>query len=147
MLGAGPGEVIGNWDADQLGQILDNLLGNAIKYSPEGGTIDLVLASDGEVARLSIRDEGIGVPAAVRARIFDQFFRAPNARSGGDHSHIEGLGLGLFNAQHLARRHGGMIEVESMEGLGSIFQLILPLNPNDSDISTEETEAPDDGTP
>jgi PAS domain S-box-containing protein len=138
----GPGHVIGEWDTVQIGQILDNLLGNAIKYSPEGGLIDIVLTRDETVAHLSVRDEGIGIPEEARPRIFDQFFRAANANAVSSGSAMEGLGLGLFNVRHLAKRHGGTIELESTEGKGSTFHLTLPLNPPTPNRQRSSAKAP-----
>ena len=118
--------VRGRWDESRLEQIAANLLGNAIKYSPAGGPIVVVVERGGDQAWLAVRDEGIGVPAAELDRIFEQFYRAENAI--GDPETLRGLGLGLFSARRRASLHGGRIEVESELGRGSTFTLVLPID-------------------
>ncbi|MGI8642717.1 MAG: ATP-binding protein, partial [Thermomicrobiales bacterium] len=127
--GAAAGDIIGKWDRGQIGQILDNLVGNAIKYSPKGGQVDVVLARDAEHAYVEVRDSGIGIPEEARPRVFNQFYRAPNTALDPAGARPDGLGLGLFSAQQLARRHGGRIDVQSRDGAGSVFRVTLPLSP------------------
>ncbi len=113
--------VAGEWDRDRLGQVLDNLLGNAVKYSPDGGEIIIRVATvDGE-ARLCVRDQGDGIPEATLPNLFERFFRADNA--GG----ASGLGLGLYIARMLVEAHGGRIWATSEPGEGSVFTIALPL--------------------
>lgn len=126
---AGPRELIGSFDPDAIRRILDNMLSNAIKYSPEGGPVTVTAARVGNEARLAVRDRGIGIPTASLSSIFEQFYRAPNAVGAADGEDIEGRGLGLFSAQNLAERLGGRIEVVSVEGEGATFTLVLPLAP------------------
>ena len=130
----GPHVVVGDWDPDHLRRILDNLVSNAIKYSPDGGAIDITLRRDERHAILAVKDSGIGVPAASLSRVFGQFYRAPNASAARDNGPIEGLGLGLFSAQQIALRYGGRITVESREGEGSTFSLLLPLSIADQPV-------------
>ncbi len=111
-----------NADRDRIAQVIGNLLSNAIKYSPAGGRVSVLLGADERFARLSVTDEGIGIPAADRARIFDKFFRGPDAASA-----IGGTGLGLAVAREIVVSHGGRIEVESEAGRGSLFTVLLPL--------------------
>jgi signal transduction histidine kinase/transcriptional regulator with GAF, ATPase, and Fis domain len=120
-------KVVGCFDPDAIGQIIGNLLGNAIKYSPAGGSIRVTVARDGDEARVTVRDRGIGIPAEALPSVFGQYFRAANAVQVTEGMPVEGQGLGLFSAQNLAVRHGGRIEAESVLGEGSAFTLILPL--------------------
>ena len=110
-------------DPQRLEQVFINLLGNAIKYSPQGGPIEVTL-QQGEIngAILSVRDHGIGIPAQQQARIFSRFMRADNARRYG----VSGTGLGLYLSRELAELHGGRIWFESVEEQGSTFYLALP---------------------
>lgn len=113
--------VEGNWDRDRLGQVLDNLLGNAVKYAHGGGEIVVqVAAAEGE-ARLSVADRGTGVPAEVLPRLFDRFYRVDQSGS------PSGLGLGLYIARMLVESHGGRIWADSAPGVGSTFTVVLPL--------------------
>ncbi|MDQ3515042.1 MAG: PAS domain-containing sensor histidine kinase, partial [Chloroflexota bacterium] len=128
---SGPHTVVGDWDPDHLRRILDNLVSNAIKYSPDGGPITISLHRDERRAYIAVRDGGIGIPAASLDRIFGQFYRAPNAFAPRADGPIEGLGLGLFSAQQIAARYGGTIQVESHEGAGSTFAVCLPLSAGD----------------
>lgn len=112
-------------DPRRMEQILSNLISNAIKYSPEGGPIEVTIAEDIErqEALLSVRDHGIGIPAQQQAQIFQRFVQADNARAYG----IEGTGLGLYLCRALVERHGGRIWCESVEGRGSTFFIALPV--------------------
>jgi PAS domain S-box-containing protein len=109
-------------DEVQLRQVLDNLLDNAIKYSPAGGDVHLgVEAADGAV-RFSVADAGLGIPAAEQERIFEKFYRLDPDMTGG----IGGTGLGLFIARELVRRVGGRIWVEPNGDQGSVFYVEIP---------------------
>jgi len=114
-----------NLDSARMEQVLTNLVANAIKYSPAGGTISLHLApcQDGQHLQLSIQDEGIGIPVDQQAQIFGRFARAENARL----YNISGTGLGLYLCRELIEQHQGRIWFESTEGRGSTFFLTLPL--------------------
>jgi two-component system phosphate regulon sensor histidine kinase PhoR len=115
-------------DDDRLGQVLINLLHNAVKFSPNGGEIVVgVREGVGEVVTW-VRDPGIGVPAADRARIFERFYKVDRARVRGR----GGTGLGLSIARHVVESHGGRIWVESVEGEGSTFSFTIPLAPGPS---------------
>lgn len=117
----GPLRIAG--DALRLEQVLHNLLGNAIKYSPDGGPITVRLAREGASALLEVADRGIGIPAPAQPQLFDRFFRAANAQTTG----IGGLGIGLYVVKEVVTRHGGTIEVSSVEGQGTVFTIRLPL--------------------
>lgn len=112
-------------DADRIGQVLYNLVSNAIKFSPEGSTVHLqVRQADGQV-RIAVRDEGIGITEADRARLFQRFSQvdmATNRRAGGS-------GLGLAISREIVEAHGGQIGVESSPGQGSTFWFTLPIEP------------------
>ena len=110
-------------DHDRLREVLTNLIGNAIKYSPEGGTI-AVHGTQGEnnTVRLSIRDEGIGIPPADHERIFDRFYRVDNRLA----RQTPGTGLGLYLVKTVIEAHGGRAWVESIAGQGSTFWIELP---------------------
>ena len=109
-------------DAARLRQVFENLIGNAIKYSPGGEPIVITMRASGEGVETAIRDRGIGIPDADRSRLFGRFARASNARRLG----ISGTGFGLFLSRTIVDLHGGQIEVESAEGTGSVFRVILP---------------------
>ena len=112
--------IVGLWDRDRLGQVLDNLIGNAIKYSPEGGEIVIrVEATDAE-GRVSIEDHGIGIAGDVLPRLFERFYQ------GQDPGVSTGLGLGLYISRMLVESHGGRIWAESQPGQGSTFVIALP---------------------
>lgn len=109
-------------DAGRLEQVMQNLLQNAVKYSPGGGMITVrITRRDAEVA-ITVVDQGIGIPAEAQARLFERFYRARNAASLG----ISGLGIGLAVVTEIVARHGGRIEVSSVEGQGSTFTVLLP---------------------
>lgn len=109
-------------DKMRLEQAISNLVTNAVKYSPEGGDIDIVLEQLEKELIVSVRDQGIGINAENREYIFDQFFRA-----GDMDKQVSGLGLGLFITKEIIERHGGEIRVESEAGKGSVFSFTLPL--------------------
>ncbi|HYA44703.1 MAG TPA: ATP-binding protein, partial [Acidimicrobiales bacterium] len=101
-----------------------NLVDNAIKYSEQGGAVDLIVQAQEEGrACLIVRDEGIGIPEREQQRIFERFYRVDRARS----RSTGGTGLGLAIVRHVAAYHGGEVSVQSVEGEGSVFTLCLPL--------------------
>ena len=112
-------------DEDRLGQVLVNLLHNAVKFSPDGGRIVVGVREDPAGVRVWVRDPGIGVPRADLARIFERFYKVDRARVRGR----GGTGLGLSIARHVVESHGGRIWAESEEGSGSTFILVIPLAP------------------
>jgi PAS domain S-box-containing protein len=111
-------------DRDRLGQLVDNLLSNAVKFTSEGGEVEIVVADDGEGALFEVRDSGIGIPEAEQRRLFERFFRSSAATKRA----IPGTGLGLGIAKAIVDAHGGAIEVESAEGIGTTFRVRLPLD-------------------
>jgi two-component system, OmpR family, sensor kinase len=116
--------VVGRWDQLALEQIADNLLSNAIKYG-DGQPIDVSLSGGGTLARLVVRDHGIGISEASQARIFDRFERVVTSRP---HT---GFGIGLWIVRQLAEAMGGSIAVQSRPSKGSTFTVALPRNPSD----------------
>ncbi len=103
-------------------EMVTNLLLNAIKYTPANGTIDVSAENDENSVLVKISDTGIGIPKEEQARIFDEFYRATNAKR----TERDGTGLGLSIVKHIVERHGGQIQVESEEGCGTTFKLTLP---------------------
>jgi two-component system phosphate regulon sensor histidine kinase PhoR len=110
-------------DAESTHQILANLLDNAIKYTPEGGTVALGAAAEASKIRFYVRDTGIGVPKHELPRLFERFYRVDKARS----RELGGTGLGLAIVKHLTRAQGGDVAVESELGRGSTFSFTLPV--------------------
>lgn len=110
-------------DAARLSIILTNLLQNAIKYSPEGGRVEVFLAADAGTATVTVWDQGLGISDDDMPRLFTRFGRIVTPRN----SHILGTGLGLYLARELARLHGGELLVNSAAGRGSSFSLLLPM--------------------
>ena len=108
-------------DPHRLAQVVGNLLSNAIKYSPEGGTVHVVAEQDNGMVRVSVRDEGLGIPEDQQERVFLKFFRGDAPASG-----IPGTGLGLTIARSVVEAHGGSMNFESDSGEGSVFWLELP---------------------
>jgi diguanylate cyclase (GGDEF)-like protein len=111
-------------DRTKLNQILTNLIGNAIKYSPRGGCVEVKVrtGADTKMVVISIRDQGIGIHPDHLERIFERFYRVDQSETQG----IGGTGLGLFISRHLAELHGGHVWAESQPGEGSTFHLVLP---------------------
>jgi len=132
------GPVVGQWDAARLGQVLDNLLLNALKYSPGEGRVEVTLTHDGGRALLRISDQGIGIPAGELESIFEPFNRANNASA----QHFPGLGLGLAVSREIVSRLGGSMWAESDgEGRGSTFFVELhsgdPSPPVTTDVGVQ----------
>ncbi|HVK67389.1 MAG TPA: ATP-binding protein, partial [Polyangium sp.] len=110
-------------DRSRLAQVLANLLDNAIKYSPSGGTVHVALSKHDGEAVLSVTDPGIGIPKEQQGMLFERYFRARNAPI----TSYGGLGLGLYICRDIVERHGGRIWTESEVGRGSTFAVALPL--------------------
>jgi signal transduction histidine kinase len=120
-----PSPLVVNGDAERLGRVVENLISNAIKYSPAGGAVEVQLREDEGNVVLTIRDYGIGISAEARDRLFEMGYRAPQAANV-----APGLGLGLYTAAEIVRRHGGSITVSAPEGGGTMFTVRLPLAAN-----------------
>ncbi|HSA96058.1 MAG TPA: ATP-binding protein, partial [Acidobacteriota bacterium] len=109
-------------DPDAVRQALLNLLDNAVKYSPKGGPISVALTGDPEAAVIAVRDRGIGIAPSERDRIFEAFYRSPQAVE----RFPTGVGLGLRIVRHIMDAHGGRVDVASEPGRGSVFSLVFP---------------------
>lgn len=105
-----------------LGQVVENLVTNAVKFSRSGGSVVVRLAHKGEGIQVTVTDSGIGIPEADQARIFEKFFRASNRDATG----APGTGLGLAICRHIIARHGGRIWFDSKEGVGTSFHFVVP---------------------
>jgi heavy metal sensor kinase len=110
-------------DASWIERVILNLLDNAIKFTPEGGHVEVSIAVEGREAALQVQDSGIGIPPQALPHIFERFYRAEPSRS----KQIEGVGLGLALARWIVEKHRGRITVESQPGKGTCFTVLLPL--------------------
>jgi two-component system, NtrC family, sensor histidine kinase GlrK len=109
-------------DAEKLRVVVDNLVSNAVKYSPDGGTISLALARREDEVVLDVSDRGPGIPSEDRARIFEWFYRGTR----GHHGRLRGSGLGLAIAREFVTAHQGRIEVVADGAAGARFRVTLP---------------------
>jgi K+-sensing histidine kinase KdpD len=109
-------------DVERIGRVVENLLTNAIKYSPDGGPVEVSVADDDGFAVVMVADRGIGIPSAGRDRIFERGYRTENAAAV-----ASGLGLGLYIASAIVRRHGGRLDATERSSGGSVLTLRLPL--------------------
>jgi two-component system phosphate regulon sensor histidine kinase PhoR len=118
-----PGNLPVIWgDPDKVEQILTNLVGNAIKYSPGGGEVLVTVDHDGDTVQVSVRDQGIGMSPRDMGQLFEKFYRVDREevrRAGG-------TGLGLYITKRLVEMHGGRLWAESWPGVGSVFRFTLP---------------------
>ena len=120
-----------NGDADLLGRVLLNLLDNAIKHSPRGGTVTLSLSHTPAEYHISVADVGLGIPHEAQSQVFERFFRVDKARSRSDAEATAGAGLGLAIGSWIAGAHGGRLELVRSDSAGSEFRLALP-RPSDA---------------
>ena len=109
-------------DANRIGQALDNLISNAIKFTPEGGKVHLLIENHKNTHTLHVTDTGYGIPASEQQRLFERFFRSTTASA----NNVPGTGLGLTIAKTIIERHGGSIGFDSTEGEGTTFSVSLP---------------------
>ena len=119
-----PVPVVGRWDVARLEQVLTNLVANALKYSPAGGTIRVAVGCSGSHAEVVVSDQGVGIPVAEQATLFQPFVRGSGIRHV-----VEGTGLGLYITARIVEQHGGTITCQSELGVGSSFTIRLPLVP------------------
>lgn len=110
-------------DRDRIEQVFENLVGNAIKYSPEAGRIEISLRVNGANAVVSVRDQGIGIAPGEVEKIFGLFYRSPDPRA----DHVGGLGLGLYISREIVSRHHGRLWAERNADAGTTFHVTLPL--------------------
>jgi two-component system sensor histidine kinase SenX3 len=123
-------------DHRQVVSAIANLIDNAVKYSEGGSPVTVSTALAGNAVEVAVRDAGIGIPSRDLERIFERFYRVDHARS----RETGGTGLGLAIVRHVARAHGGDITVESVEGQGSTFRFVLPLQPESTAVPSERQE-------
>jgi signal transduction histidine kinase len=125
-LGLPPEPLVGFWDAARLERVIENLVGNALKYSPAPSEVQVSVGrqdtADGAWAVVRVRDHGLGIPDEDLGRVFEPFQRARNVQG-----RIRGTGVGLASARQIVQEHGGHISVDSREGAGSTFTVCLPL--------------------
>jgi signal transduction histidine kinase len=117
--------LVGHWDQPRLARVVANLLGNAVKYSPGGGPIEVRVSREGGVpgcAVLTVMDRGMGIPEAEIDRVFERFQRGTNVVG-----LVPGTGLGLASARHIVESHGGTIAAANRPGPGAVFTVRLPL--------------------
>jgi signal transduction histidine kinase len=114
--------VVGDYDPVRIQQLLDNLIENAVKYSPEGGEVHVRVWPEDALARVSVSDHGIGIPPDDLPRLFDRYHRGTNV----DDRRFSGMGLGLYICRGIAEQHGGRIWAESAPGQGATFHVALP---------------------
>ncbi len=112
-------------DHDRLGQVLDNLVSNALKFTDVGGTVGVRVAGEGDTAVIEVTDSGPGIPPEEQHRLFERFFRATTATSRA----IPGVGLGLTIVRAIVEAHGGNVTLRSADGEGATFRVELPLTP------------------
>ena len=125
-------------DPARLGQLLDNLVSNAVKFTESGGRVVVALGANGDDVVLAVSDNGIGIPVAEQRRLFDRFFRASTAQDRA----IEGTGLGLTIVHAIVRAHGGEIELTSDVGQGTTFRVRLPVaGPVGTTVGTPDRSA------
>ncbi|MEX2374658.1 MAG: HAMP domain-containing sensor histidine kinase [Dehalococcoidia bacterium] len=133
--------LVGACERGPLLQTFDNVLRNAIKYSPNGGTITVSLCTespgDAGWAVISVRDEGMGIPEAELPHIFERFYRADNVTG------MPGTGLGLHGVQRIIETHGGAVQMESVEGQGCVLTIRLPLLPSEESHSRKTVDTTD----
>lgn len=118
-----PGPIEALADRERMRQVFDNLIGNAVKYSPAGGDVTVSLREVNGAVVVRVTDTGIGIPEAELDRVFSRFSRASNARSSG----IGGTGFGLYLTKQIVERHGGSVQVESVLDRGSTFIVTVPI--------------------
>ncbi|WJY27062.1 ATP-binding protein [Sporosarcina trichiuri] len=126
-------------DEDRLIQVFTNLLSNAVKFSPDGGTVTITLAAAGSDLQVTVRDEGIGIPADQLKHMFEKFYRFDNSYS----RKIGGTGLGLAICRKIIEKHGGEISVESEENAGTSVRFTLPLQGRAAEQSAERSGQPE----
>lgn len=109
-------------DAASISEVLSNLIDNAIKYSNEGGAVNVTAALEGDFVKVSVEDHGIGMPGSVVSNLFHKFYRSHRSRET-----VAGTGIGLYISKAIVESHGGKVSVRSVEGQGSTFEFSLPV--------------------
>ena len=114
---------LANIDKQKMGLVIQNLLENSVKYTPDYGKIEINLEAGREFLKVRVKDNGVGIPEQDKVKIFSKFFRAENVVR----IQTEGSGLGLFIVKNIIKKHGGEITFQSKEGLGTEFVFTIPL--------------------
>ncbi|MBC7759004.1 MAG: PAS domain-containing protein [Phormidesmis sp. FL-bin-119] len=110
-------------DRDKIGQVITNLISNSVKYSPAGSTINVACVNTDNMARVSVKDQGMGISQVNHSQLFDRFYRVESEEKG----NVSGFGIGLYICDEIIRRHHGKIWVESELGKGSTFHFTIPI--------------------
>lgn len=131
---AGDGSIVVPGDRRQLTSALGNLIDNAVKYSPDGGTVSVTMRLEGDAVAVIVADTGDGIPKRDLDRVFERFYRVDRARS----RETGGTGLGLAIVRHVAHNHGGEVSVRSVVGRGTEFTLVLPLIRTAEEMATTD---------
>jgi two-component system phosphate regulon sensor histidine kinase PhoR len=118
-------------DPGRLGQVLDNLISNAIKYSSEGGVVSVRVITDATECTVEVEDHGMGIALEDQNHVFERFFRASSAVD----LQIQGVGLGLMVVKTIVDAHGGRVGFESTPGSGSTFRIVLPLDSTSNKVA------------
>jgi signal transduction histidine kinase len=126
-------------DPQRIGQVVTNLVHNALKFTQRGGSVTVELAPDPDGARIVVKDTGVGIDASELPHIFDRFFRGTMANE----ARGSGSGLGLAIVKSIVDLHAGRISVDSRLGAGTTFTLILPLDPRAAPEAARAVPAPD----
>jgi signal transduction histidine kinase len=122
-------------DPMRLGQLLDNLVSNAVKFTPARGMVGVTLATRGDTVHIEVVDTGVGIPEDEVDKLFDRFFRASTA------ANVQGTGLGLAIAKTIVEAHGGVLSVESEVGVGTTFAVDLPVQAPQEAAAARTAEA------
>lgn len=120
-LEVGEGDFAGDWDRDRIEQVLNNLIGNAVKYSPSGGEVTVRAERVDDRITVAVRDQGVGIAPEEQDQVFDRFYRSAGTQN------VKGLGLGLYVTRRVIEAHGGAVGVRSELGQGSEFYFTLPV--------------------
>jgi signal transduction histidine kinase len=117
--------VVLRFDRERIVQLLTNLIGNALKFTPRGGAVSVRLADDVEQATIDVRDTGAGIPADELPRVFERFYRGTNTGE----ARASGSGLGMAIVRSIVEMHGGEIDISSVVGQGTVVRITLPRSP------------------
>ncbi|MCG2595021.1 sensor histidine kinase [Ramlibacter sp. XY19] len=126
---AGSGDFAGSWDEGRMGQLLSNLLGNALVYGARDSTVTVTMSSSASEARFAVHNHGDAIPMSERERIFQPLERGMQQHLAGERRATGGLGLGLYICREIVRAHGGTLELESSQAEGTTFSVTLPRAP------------------
>jgi signal transduction histidine kinase/HAMP domain-containing protein len=130
-------------DRDRLGQLVDNLVSNALKFTPEGGTVSLRLRDSPDAAIVEVADDGVGIPETEQDQLFDRFFRSSTAQT----KAVPGAGLGLAIVKTIAEAHGGHVVLRSRPGAGTTVTVTLPYSPTSAGDPDARVTTPDETGP